>query len=241
VAEERLSAAVDRRDSNHDDPDASNRDRGNRLVARQKAFGSGRKEWAIANLLRGDSVESTFAALDEQRLRQLTQRLASASRLWVRGSMSDLSSGVDGLSDDLEDVEFDVSAPLLDAFLERIEAARREALRGQDRLLGQKPSGRFLLYRFDRTLETGESEIASRNFFDVRDRPPISLWLETLTRANSRKKGSFEVAVLVFIPEGYRIRAVAGREACPNGSLFFLDEVDGELSNQLRELVDDVE
>jgi len=216
-------------------------DCGNRLVGRQTALGSDRKEWAIANLLRDDSVESTFAALDEARVRQLTQRLLSVSRLWASGSKSDRSTGVDALRDELEDVELDVSAPLLDAFLDRIEATRTEALRGQDRLPGQKPRGRFLVYRFDRTLETGEAEIASRNFFDVRDRPPLSLWLETLTRATSRKKGSFEVAVVVFIPEAHRTRAVAGREACPNGSLFFLDEVDGELSNQLGGIVDDVE
>jgi len=148
---------------------------------------------------------------------------------------------VEGLHDDLEEIEFDVSAPLLDAFLDRIEAARREALRSQDSPPTRRPRGRFLVYRFDRTLETGEAEISSRNFFDVRDRPPMSLWLETLTRSLPREKGLFEAALLAFIPEACQARAEAGRCACPNGSLFFLDEVGGELPNQLRGLVDEVE
>jgi hypothetical protein len=148
---------------------------------------------------------------------------------------------VEGRHDDLEEIEFDASAPLLDAFLDRIEAARREALRSQDPPPTRRLRGRFLVYRFDRTLETGEAEISSRNFFDVRDRPPISLWLETLTRSLPRETGSFEAAVLAYVPETCRVRAEAGRLACPNGSLVFLDEVGGELPNQLRGLVDEIE
>jgi hypothetical protein len=201
---------------------------------------SGRKpeERAIANLLPNESVEPTFAALDEGRHRQLAQRLLSVSRLWVSGSESRLASLIGGLHEDLEELECDVSAPLLDAFLDRIEAVRTEALPGQGALSKRRPRGRFLVRRFDRTLETGEAEISSRSFFDVRDRPPISLWVESLARAVPGSKGSFEVAVLAFIPEAFRTRAEAGREACVNGSLFFLDEVEGELANQLRALVD---
>jgi hypothetical protein len=202
-------------------------------------LGSGGKEGIIANLIRGDSVDATFAALDEARYWQLPQRLISASRLWARGSKSDFPSRTESLREELEEIESDISAPLLDAFLDRVEAARTQALRGTDRAPRSKPQGRFLVYRFDRTLETGEAEISSRGFFDVRDRPPISLWLVTLTRAVARNKGSFEVAVLVFVPEACRTRAEAGREACSNGSIFFLDEFAGELPDQLRELVDD--
>ena len=145
------------------------------------------------------------------------------------------------MRDDLEEIESDLSAPLLDAFLDRIEAARTEALRNQHPHETRRLHGRFLIYRFDRTLETGEAEISSRHFFDARDRPPISLWLETLTRSLPGEKGSYEVALLAFIPEACRMRAEAGRRACPNGSLVFLDEVGGELLSQLRRLVDEIE
>ena len=37
-----------------------------------------------------------------------------------------------------------------------------------------------------RSLSTGEAEIASRGFFDVRDRPPIGLWVESISRRIAR-------------------------------------------------------
>lgn len=165
-------------------------------------------------------------------------RLTSASLLWA--NESEPGSILNCLGDELEELDFEVSAPLLDAFLARIEAARTEVLGVQDPPAIRKPRGRLLVHRFDRTLETGESQISSRHFFDVRDRPPISLWLETLTRAVARDEGVFEVAVLAFVPESCRLRAEAGRAVCPNGSLFFLDEVHGALSNQVYGLVDDI-
>ena len=71
--------------------------------------------------------------------------------------------------------------------------------------------------------ETGEAEIESRGFFDVRDRPPVPLWIEAVSRSLPGRSGLHEVAVLVFVPEDCVAFARAGREACPNGSLYFLD------------------
>jgi len=139
---------------------------------------------------------------------------------------------------EFEELESDFSAPLLDAFLERMSSAREQALGIREVSTGRKPRGRFLVHRFGRSLSTGEAEVSSRFFYDVLDRPPASLWVETLTRAVSTDSGIYEVALLAFVPMTCVALAEAGRAACPSGSLLFIDEIDCMLPGQLNRLIE---
>jgi hypothetical protein len=123
--------------------------------------------------------------------------------------------------------------PLLETFLDRVEAARIEGLGPVPDPSSPRPPGRLLCHSFSRSLSTGEAEIASRGFFDSLDRPPIALWLEVVSRPMPRGSEAFEVCVLAFVPEQILARAIAGRKACPSGALAFLAEVSPTLTGQL--------
>lgn len=137
-----------------------------------------------------------------------------------------------------EDFEAELSAPVLDAVLERIDVARGSVIAGEIRTNGARPRGRWLVHRFGRSLETGEAEVSSRHFFDSWDRPPLSLWIDSLSRPLPHYEGAYETALLCFVPSVCLARASAGRRICPNGSLFFLDEIDCELSDQVGSFID---
>jgi hypothetical protein len=180
-------------------------------------------------------------ALDRPRLRRLDERvrlaacLAQTSRtgasLWTKVA-SELSREL-GHDDAFEELDAELSSPTLDALLDRIAMLRARAFKGAAPASEVPPVGRFLIHRFGCSLETGEAEVASRHFYDVRDRPPTALWLETLTRSRSEGSGDFEVGLLAFVPALDLERAEAGRRACSNGSLAFADEFDGDLAAQL--------
>jgi len=140
-------------------------------------------------------------------------------------------------AEDLEDLDSDASTAAAEALLDRIARARAAEIDRRGASLNPSPGGRFVLYRLAQSLETGEAEIASRGFFDVRDRPPLILWLEVVSRMFPLQSGAFDVAVLAFVPKDLVRRAEAGRRACVNGSLSFLDEAPGGLANQLLSLL----
>lgn len=143
----------------------------------------------------------------------------------------------------MEEIEADPTAPIFDALLARIDAERRRAIGSDARR--EAASGGFVVHRFGRTLETGEAEVASRAFFDASDRPPVSLWIETLGRADAHATGEFEVAVLAFVPADCLERAAAGSRACPSGAVILFDPdarpstpvLSATLSRQLAEIL----
>jgi hypothetical protein len=94
---------------------------------------------------------------------------------------------------------------------------------GQDG--GSDEAGLWLCHRPGRSLESGEAEVASRGFFDVRDRPPLGLWVDAIARPWPSRPGRFEVAVLCWIPADAAGRARAGRLHCPTGALALFEEV----------------
>jgi hypothetical protein len=181
--------------------------------------------------------------LDAERLRRFDARLASARAVWMQSRRSPFDAQ---LGDELEELESESSGVVLDALLDRIEAARRESLAARDasRELGARGddpgSGRLLIHRLGASLGTGEAEVAARGFFDVWDRPPLALWLEALSRPLPRRPDAFELAVLVFVPAEAVEAATAGRRACSSGALCFLEELDGELCVQLASRFADV-
>lgn len=99
---------------------------------------------------------------------------------------------------------------------------------------GDRPlPGELFCYWPGRSLSTGESEVASRGFFDVMDRPPLGYWLEAIARPIDATHETFEVAILVWVPAAEFARAQAGRRACGNGSLALLREVSPDLVEQI--------
>jgi hypothetical protein len=147
------------------------------------------------------------------------------------------TSESDPFSQALEELDAGGSAAGVDDLLERLETARGALLVSRDcGAADETGSGSFLCYRPGRSLGTGEAELASRGLFDVMDRPPLGLWLESLARARPDRPGEFELAVLVWLPPDRVERARSGRAACPNGSLAFVDELSDELAAQLARL-----
>jgi hypothetical protein len=196
----------------------------------------------IANLMSSGAAVSAFAALDVERRQRFERRLSTAHRLWAIHPELALESR---FSDDLEELQTAASGIVLEALLDRIEMARNDVLRERSRDSGPadrsgrdlKPRGRFLFHRFADSLGTGEAEIAARGFFDVWDRPPISLWLEAFSRPMPRREGVFEVCVLAFVPQDCVARATAGRDSCSSGALFFYDEAECDLQVQLAAML----
>lgn len=147
------------------------------------------------------------------------------------------SGGLDGVqralvASEIEDWAEDATPQMLEALLEEIDALRPEPDASRP-----VPAGEFFVYRWGRSLATGEAEVASRGFFDVWDRPPPEFWVEVFVRPQPRNAAGDEVAVLAYVCEREVARAEAGRVACSSGALAGLAEVSPSLAEQLGPLL----
>lgn len=198
--------------------------------------GRRRSEVEIANLFRSKDALRPFEPLSSARLERLTARLASASALWSQG---DRRLREAGFADALEELENAVTPEGLEELLERIDSARLDSLEGLPPLEGASAArGDLFCHWPGRSLATGEAEIASRGFFDDRDRPPLVLWLDVIARPAARRDSAFESAVLAWVPFDRLDAARAGRAACPNGALAFVAEISRPLASQLGPLLE---
>lgn len=187
----------------------------------------------MANLIRRSEAPSPWPAMDpDQRARfEERARVVVASR-WpaLRRAQAQI---LPELAADLEDLEEAPSLPAAQAMLAQLDALRRGAVGAPGE--ARPADVRWLLHRPARSLQTGEAEVASRGFFDVNDRPPPILWLEAIGRPRPGRPGQTDVAILCAIPSSALATAEAGRRACLNGALTFLDELSDPLSRQLIE------
>ena len=203
----------------------------------------------MANLLPRPAERTAFSALDPERLERFDARL----RLVIEGRAPrpDLAGCRERFEEALEELESEVSLPALESLLAEIDCVRRDvaregqaeghrvrriseanadppAARGPD-----KSHGGLICYWPGRSLATGEAEVASRGFFDARDRPPVFGWLTAIARPHANRARAFEVAVVAWVSSGELERARAGRRACPSGALAWLEEASPELWHQL--------
>lgn len=192
----------------------------------------------MANLIASDRVEFDFPPLDDERRLRLAGRLALAAALASRCPPHRLDAQ---FVEELDELESEGSSLLLEALLDRIDRAREVALEGTHVPRSTRPPGRFLCFRPGHSLATGEAEIASRGFFDGLDRPPLAVWLDVFSRPMHRRSAVVEISVLCFVPEEDLARAAAGRAACRNGALHFLDEGSTNLARQVEALLGRVE
>jgi len=192
----------------------------------------------LANLLSHKPIRDPFQAFDDHQRARFQERARSLWRTDWPGLAGELARAVESFVDDLEELESEPSLIAADDLLDRINRVRQPILSASPRrraVTPGAPGGEWLCYWPGRSLSTGEAEIASRGFFDVRDRPPVGLWVEAIERRRDRSSAANELAIVCWIPPEAVQRARAGREACTAGSLAYLAEVSDALSEQIRE------
>jgi len=206
----------------------------------------------LANLLSRDVGDHAFPPLSAPERERLERRLRHVAQLERARSEGARRSGDELLGDAhevfevaLDELESDPSQAGLESLLEDLARLRERAIRCSSAREGESdegtgpPGGELICYWPGRSLGTGEAEVASLGFFDVLDRPPLGLWLGALSLARSGRSGSFEVALMAWVPPASVARARAGQGACVSGSLDWMEQASPELEAQLRCLLHD--
>ena len=196
----------------------------------------------MANLLsRGPKPFPTF---DQEQCVRFEER----ARFLVGRPVGDLIASISAIESDLEaDLEELDASPSLAAaqsLASRIDDQRRRVLGTARDVTTREETSAFapgednwIGYRPARSLETGEAEIASRGFFDARDRPPLGLWVDVVARARVEGSVAVDLAVICYVPSEMAERARAGREICSSGALTALSELSPELDEEVRRLL----
>jgi hypothetical protein len=215
----------------------------------------------LANLLPRTTSPKPFPGLDPEQCERFGDRLELLVEvLAAPEGLAQLERRLLTFEASLEELEAGTSLVTAHALLDGFDRARRE-IQGQRPAIDERtacgsalasptpnaspnsrggtPRGELLCYWPGRSLSTGESELASRGFFDVMDRPPLAYWLEAIARPTGAADVAFEVAILAWVPALEFGRAQAGRRACGNGSLALLREVSPGLVAQLMPMIDD--
>lgn len=202
----------------------------------------------MANLLPRTTSPKPFPRLDPEQFERFAFRLQTLVAALDRPEgFQQIESRLSSFEVPLEELESGTSLVTAHDLLDGFDRARRAVLgeaserdemsslptRSTDTAESSR-GGELLCYWPGRSLSTGESELASRGFFDVMDRPPLTYWLEAIARPTGATRETFEVAILVWVPALDFARAQAGRGACGNGSLALLREVSADLVEQLK-------
>jgi hypothetical protein len=207
----------------------------------------------MANLLPRKTPARPFPRLDPEQCQRLADRLGNlAAVLDLPDGLTRLARRFSAFEGALEELESGASLVTAHDLLDGFDRVRGEI--GAQGDVNDEPAasvgashpadssvepgasrqmGEWLCYWPGRSLSTGESEVASRGFFDVMDRPPLAYWLEAIARPTAASHEAFEVAILVWVPAAEFARVQAGRRACDNGSLALLREVSADLVAQI--------
>ena len=202
----------------------------------------------MANLLPRTTSLKPFPRLDPEQCERFGDRLQTLIEALARPmGLRQLERRLSAFEVPLEDLEGGTSLLTAHDLLDGFDRARRAVLDSTDAVSESADAstrspgvdrnasgGELLCYWPGRSLSTGESELASRGFFDVMDRPPLAYWLEAIARPTGASHEAFEVAILAWVPAPELERAHAGRRACGNGSLALLTEVSSDLVEQLK-------
>jgi hypothetical protein len=192
----------------------------------------------VVNLLSDKRPAEPFPPLDDDQRARIEQRVRVLSRLDWPDCARDLARAVAGVSAELEELENEPTPVVAQDLLACVARARHSLLDASSGPSAGTPGspplgGEWLCYWPGRSLSTGEAEIASRGFFDVRDRPPLGLWVEALGRRRGRSLEAFELAILCWVPPSAVRSARAGRDACASGSLTNLADISDLLNEQV--------
>jgi hypothetical protein len=211
----------------------------------------------VINLLSRPSGRAPFPELDPEHLERFDARLRLVLDLHshdvpLRHSIVSKITGSRGRFETaLEELESSPSLPGLESLLGEIDVARGRlgsARRTPEECVSAafssssaapigspelRSRGGLVCYWPGRSIETGEAEVASRGYFDARDRPPLLGWLTAIARPHADRSRDFEVAVLAWVPPADLEHARRGVRACASGALAWLEEVSKPLSLQL--------
>ncbi len=189
----------------------------------------------MANLLARIPAPASFPPLDGAALVRLVARYRRLDRIDPVALVEPRLHArlVGACESELDELEQAPSLAGAHELLDRIDRERHAHRVGSELPLtapveslpaspGADGASAWLLYRPGRSLETGEAEIASRGFFDVRDRPPLGLWLEVLGRREAHAPEGVDLGILCWLPPDDRARARAGARACCTRSLLSL-------------------
>jgi hypothetical protein len=194
----------------------------------------------VVNLLSSKSPDSPLSVFDDSQRARFEERARFLLRLpGGDATWRDLAGLVEASSLEFEELESDPSLAAAEELLVRIDLARRELVESIESAppgASESDTGEWLCYWPGRSLSTGEAEIASRGFFDVRDRPPVGLWLDAIGRRRSTSVDAHEVVILCWVPPAAIERAWAGVKACSAGSLSALSDISHPLSEQIQSL-----
>jgi len=191
----------------------------------------------MANLLSRTQSPTPFPAFDPDQRARFDER----ARFVVQAPWSALQRVHEELvqlhGSELEELDEAPSVASAQALLAQLDAARRDGLTdATEGAVGGVSGVRWLLFRPGRSLSTGEAEIASRGFYDVADRPPLSLWVEAVGRPRAEGSQETEVAILCAVPEAVCDAAAAGRDVCSSGALAWVEELAPPLAEQLGDV-----
>jgi len=100
------------------------------------------------------------------------------------------------------DLEESASLPALAAALAVLAERRAERVAAAaPRAPEVSAPGRLLICEFNMSIGSGESEVASRGFFDVMDRPPWDTWLVAFGRTHHSQPDQPIECLLSWVPE----------------------------------------
>jgi hypothetical protein len=180
----------------------------------------------MVNLLdRSSAGEAPEPSLSDAQLELLAQRRGDAAR-WC----SIQAAGGQPLAHALRtpalepDLEESASLPALEAALAVLTERRAELIDvTAPGGMNVAVAGRLLLCEFNMSIGSGESEVESRGFFDVMDRPPWDTWLVAFGRTHRSQPDQPIECVLSWVPEIAVETVDAGVSANRCGCLRWVD------------------
>jgi len=171
---------------------------------------------------------------DPTGLSALAARLPTLFALVRADRLGTVARAAADLAAELEELDGAPGRLAAESLLDALDGLREAALAGAPGAdsLARVAVGDFVCHRPGCSLATGEAEIASRGHFDVWDRPPLATWVGVLPAV--QEEGGDGVWVVAWVAAADLERARAGRRACPNGALAWLEEVSSEAAAELR-------
>lgn len=210
----------------------------------------------MVNLLGRDRAAPVVADLAPARRADLQRRLRAVAALARIGWPERIAPYDAALAGELEELDVAPTRVAAEALLDALEGARSGILARRGAGLppaSAEPAGArdgevesasrseaealrevglFVAHRPGRSLATGEAEIASRGWCDVRDRPPLDGWIGVLPGVDGAG-GDADFWIVVWVPPADAARAQAACRACPNGAISLLEALAPALEAEL--------
>lgn len=193
----------------------------------------------MVNLLSKGRRPDPFPELDASAWAALVSRLGRSVPFRQNAARPRFQGHVETLESELDELENAPSLISASSLIEAIDQMRREWSAGASSVADSDTqdavwAGSLLCYFPGRSLSTGEAEIASRGYFDVLDRPPLSSWAAAVGRSSGGPGQVFEVGILAWVAAEDAALARAGCAASAVPSLMPIEEVSEAIAGQWR-------